>query len=343
MTSTQAVFIDPSYPDFLDDQLFDVDNAALNRDGTLVPFVRLKESLNARGIAVHTADKLRDGSSLADVNHYWSLGLTDYQALLGRPDVRLRGFVILEPSLVAPEVYATLPKLTRDFEKVYLHNTIGDGYSLDGVDRQRLEKIFVPQPYGDVIEPHWSRQERQNRMVVIAGAHNPWRRKPEFYSRRLGAVAVLGPLGVIDLFGRGWNRWWTRHTFTPSYWAHRGTIMAHYKGSCSSKMDVLSEYRFSLCFENMPMLGYVTEKIFDCFYAGTVPIYLGAPDISDLIPADAYVDMRDFGSNDYRAMWAHVSAMSPQEWARKRESGRDFVRTLGKQRYVDSLLQVIQP
>jgi alpha(1,3/1,4) fucosyltransferase len=343
MTPKQAVFIDPSYPDFLDDRLFDVSNPTLNRDGSLLPFVRLKESLQALGIPVHTADKLRDGSVRAELNHYWSLGLVDYQPLVDRQDVRLRGFVILEPSLVAPGLYTSLPQLTRDFERVYLHNTVGDGYSLFGVARHRLEKIYVPQPYGDVNESCWAQKDRQNRMVVIAGAHNPWRRKPEFYSSRLEAVAALGPHGAIDLYGRGWNRWWTRHTFTPAYWIRRRAIMAHYKGSCTSKMDVLSQYRFSLCFENTPMLGYVTEKIFDCFYAGTVPIYLGAPDISDLIPEDAYIDMRDFGSNDYRTMWEHVRAMSALEWARKREAGREFVRSAGKQQYYDSLLRVIRP
>lgn len=343
MTSTQAVFIDPSYADFLDDRLFDVSNPVLNRDGTLLPFVRLKESLNALGIPVHTADKLRSGTVKADVNHYWSLGLADYQSLVGRKDVRLRGFIVLEPSLVAPTLYQALPRLTRDFEKVYLHNTVGDGYSLDGVARNRLEKIFVPQPYEDVNETYWAQGNRQNRMVVIAGAHNPWFRKPEFYSRRLEAIAALGVHGAIDFYGRGWNRWWTRHTFTSAYWGNRQKIMNNYKGSCASKMDTLSQYRFSLCFENMPMLGYVTEKIFDCFYAGTVPIYLGAPDISDLIPPDAFIDMRDFGSNDYLSMWEFVRSMPAREWERKREAGRDFVRSDGRQNYYGSLLRVVRP
>ena len=40
--------------------------------------------------------------------------------------------------------------------------------------------------------------------------------------------------------------------------------------------------------------GYISEKIFDCFFAGTVPLYLGAPDIEDYIPADTFIDLRQF-------------------------------------------------
>jgi len=337
----QAVFIDPSYPDFLKDGLFKSDDPFLNRDNQLLPFIRLKHVLEARGIAVHTADRLKSGEVCAEVNHYWSLGLADYQSLLGRANVRLRGFIILEPSLVAPRLYAALPQLTRDFERAYLHNTVGDGYSLLGVDRRRLGRILVPQPYDDVVEAAWQRAERANKLVVIAGLHNPRRRKPEFYSARIEAIGRLHPLGAIDLYGRGWDRWWTRQAATPAYWRHLHTIRTNYRGTVASKMDTLSQYRFSLCFENMPMLGYVTEKIFDCLYAGTVPIYLGAPDIADLIPPEAYIDMRDFGSDGYEAMWAHVSAMSDTEWRRRREVGRDFLHSAVGLKYRDSLLHVI--
>jgi len=341
MPPKQAVFIDPSYPDFLEDGLFKSDDPFLNRDNQLLPFVRLKQALEARGIPVHTADRLKNGSVCAYVNHYWSLGLTDYQLLRGRADVRLRGFIILEPSLVAPQLYAALPQFTRDFERVFLHNTVGDGYSLRGVDRRKLEKVFVPQPYSDIVESAWQRTDRTNKLVMIAGVHNPRRSTPEFYSARIEAVGRLDPLSAIDLYGRGWDRWWTRHAATPAYWRYLRQIRASYRGPVSSKIDTLSRYRISLCFENMPMLGYVTEKIFDCLYAGTVPIYLGAKNISDLIPSEVYVDMRDFESDNYAAMWNHVSTMPDSEWKRRRDAGREFLRSANGLQYYDSLFRVI--
>ena len=44
-------------------------------------------------------------------------------------------------------------------------------------------------------------------------------------------------------------------------------------------------------------MGYVTEKIFNCFAAGCVPIYWGAPNVTDYIPKNCFIDRRDFGSN----------------------------------------------
>ena len=109
LPTKQAVFIDPSYPDFLEDGLFNSGDPFLNRDNQLLPFIRLKHSLERRSIPVHTADLLKNGSVRANVNHYWSLGLADYQSLRDRADVRLRGCIILEPSLVSPQLYDALP------------------------------------------------------------------------------------------------------------------------------------------------------------------------------------------------------------------------------------------
>jgi hypothetical protein len=58
----------------------------------------------------------------------------------------------------------------------------------------------------------------------------------------------------------------------------------------------------------MAMNGYITEKIFDCLYAGTIPLYLGALDISKYIPSTVYVDCRKFSS--WSAMWEEVRSMS---------------------------------
>lgn len=338
----RAVFIDPPSKDFLQDRLFDVSDPVLNRDGTLLPFARLREHLITGGIPVHTADRLRDGIVRARAHDYWSLGLLDgYRSLLGRNDVRLRGFILLEPPLVAPRMYEALPELSRVFEHVYLHNTFGDGYEMRDVLRHRLIKLYWPQPYADSQEPYWSRTDRMNKLVAIAGLHRPRARRPELYSRRIDAIGALGPLDAIDLYGRGWERWWTRQAASIAYWRHYSAIRAAFRGGCISKLEILSSYRFCLCFENMPMLGYVTEKIFDCLYAGTVPVYLGAQDISTLIPPEAFVDMRDFGGSGYESMWSFVSGMPANEWQRRREAGREFLRGDGKRLFYDSLLNIV--
>lgn len=339
--TTQAVFIDPSSDHFLEDRLFDLDNLQLNRDGTLIPFARLRDHLAKQGIPVHTADKLRDGSERREVNHYWSFGiLNGYESFIGDSEVRLRGFILFEPPLVQLKMYEALPRLTSYFEEVYLHNVVGDGYSLDGVRHERLRKLYWPQPYRDVLPTYWDRQQRQNKLVAIAGNHNPGGLKPELYSERIKAIATLSNRNGVDLFGRGWDRWWSRQSIWWPYWRYRCGIISSYRGSCVSKLDVLSNYRFSLCFENMPMTGYVTEKLFDCMYAGTVPVYWGAPDIHDLVPSGAFVDMRNF--DNYNAMLDHVNNISDQQWLSMREIGRDFLQNRASSIYCDSLLKIVK-
>jgi hypothetical protein len=339
MTShiSQSVFIEPPSAHYLGDQFFNLDNLALNRDGGLQPFARLREEMQARGIAVRTADALRRGESVSTLNHYWSFGmLNEYSSLLVREDVRLRGFFLLEPPLTAPHLYKALPELTRHFERVYVHNTQGDGYSLRGVDRSKLAKVYFPQPFDRELEPYWDREQRANKLVVIAGHHHAKFRRPELYSERIKAVASLVDDDAIDLFGRGWDQWWTKESLWWPYWRNYRALMRAYRGSCVSKHEVLSRYRFSLCYENMPMTGYLTEKLFDCLYAGTVPVYLGAPDIASLVPPEAYVDMRQFP--DTKTMFAAIKNMPSATWRHMREAGREFLRGAGKSLYCDAVL-----
>ncbi len=53
-----------------------------------------------------------------------------------------------------------------------------------------------------------------------------------------------------------------------------------------SKMDTIAGYKFTIAFENAIARDYVTEKYFDPLIAGSVPIYLGAPNIGNFAPGD---------------------------------------------------------
>ena len=88
---------------------------------------------------------------------------------------------------------------------------------------------------------------------------------------------------------------------------------------------MLSGYTFAICFENMAMQGWVTEKIFDCLVAGTIPIYLGAPDIEEWVDPDCFVDMRQFSG--YDELREYLLALSPAEIGAYREAGREYFRT----------------
>jgi len=330
-----TIYIDTP-PAYYQDRFFDTSNAMLNRDDTLVPYARLREICGAQGIEVRTADYLMQQPAGTATSEYYSLGVLDnIHELVHRAEVRMCAFVVFEPPVVDPSLYKALPELTAAFERVYIHNTHGDGYSLAGVDVSKLRKLYWPQPRKDVIESFWSRDARLNRIVVICGNHIPRKVSNELYSRRIEAMAELAQLNVVDLYGRGWSKWWSRASMWLPYWKNRSTLMSIYKGACESKYEVLSQYKFSLCLENMAMEGYVTEKIFDCFYAGTIPLYLGAQDISTLISSEAYIDCRKFKS--WSEMHRALMEISTSDIAHMRNAGREFVRSESGLKFYNSL------
>jgi len=54
-------------------------------------------------------------------------------------------------------------------------------------------------------------------------------------------------------------------------------------------------YKFVIVLENAIETDYVTETFFNVLLAGSVPIYLGAPNVEDFAPGDnCFVDMRQF-------------------------------------------------
>jgi len=64
-----------------------------------------------------------------------------------------------------------------------------------------------------------------------------------------------------------------------------------------TKTDIYRGYKFVIAFEDAHDTDYVTEKFFEPLIAGSVPVYLGAPNINDFAPGDhCFVDVRQFES-----------------------------------------------
>ncbi|TAL60636.1 MAG: hypothetical protein EPN84_09185 [Legionella sp.] len=335
------IFIDPSYKDYYKNQLFNANNEVLNRDNTLAPYIRMENSLKTKNITIKTADYLIENPEDYPSGDYYSLGLLDnLDKVSNIKNIKLKSFILFEPPVVAPKLYAQLPKLTDLFETVYVHNTRGDGYSLNGVNVSKLRKLYWPQPYNTVLENYWGRTERQNRIVVINGNHKPKSYNCELYSKRIEVISHLKKSKLIDLYGHGWLKWWSRSSMWLPYFKHRSSLLSVYKGTCVSKLDTLSQYNFCLCFENMYMESYITEKIFDCFYAGTIPIYMGAKNIDELIPTKSYIDYRCFKSLE--ELKNYIVKLSPQELSEYKESGREFIESEEGLKYYDSISQIIQ-
>ena len=84
------------------------------------------------------------------------------------------------------------------------------------------------------------------------------------------------------------------------------------KAGRAGKLSVISRYKFTLAFENSICRDYVTEKFFDPLIAGSVPVYLGAPNVDEFAPGDnCYIDASRF--ENPRALAAFLVALAKDE------------------------------
>ncbi len=63
--------------------------------------------------------------------------------------------------------------------------------------------------------------------------------------------------------------------------------------SVANKINFLSEYKFSIAMENSEADGYLTEKLFDAFLAGTIPIYYGDYMMDEFINPKSFILIRN--------------------------------------------------
>lgn len=337
MEKIKCILIDPPYEAFDNNLFFDGANALLNRDGTLEPFIRLKKLFESRGFDVYTADIFLKNPEdfirrYVSIDYYSFGRIRNFYNLLSYKKINLAAFILQEPPLISPNLYRKLPLIIKCFNKVYLHNVRGDGYRKSKTYKN-IFKFLNPIPYENIIKKYWEADKRLDKICVINSNHNPilfcikacsfrYLRR-ELYSTRINALIALNRLGLVDLYGRRWAEWWSPYAMWLPYIRNMRVLQKIYKGPCASKYEILKNYKFALCFENMQMSGYITEKIFDCFYAGTIPIYLGPSDMSEYVPSDTYIDASKYRNWDDLA--AFVMQLRPHEVEEYRLRAKEFL------------------
>ncbi len=177
---------------------------------------------------------------------------------------------------------------------------------------------------------------RDRLCCVIAGNKTVKNNDPyELYSKRVETIRWFeshashtfdlygtgwdSPPARQDLFGRVWNkvlRHWYRVIKKRHFLSYRGTV--------KNKRDTLMLYRFSICYENVSGLdSYITEKIFDCFNAGCVPVYWGAANIFDYVPRECFVDRRQFA--DHESLYEFLTSMSEADYITYQQAIQTFL------------------
>lgn len=318
-------FIDPPAEAYDDERFFDINNPHLNRDSGILPFYNLKKDLENQGYKVTTFDHYSKYEKHEIKGAlYISFGRKRDYDFLSELGLRLFAFYLFEPPLIDKKMYDSLPVLTLKFENVFIHNTTGDCYSLKNVDQKKLRKLYWPQPFALAEDSLFENPDRLNKVVVINGHHKPRSfNGQELYSERIRWASALDEFIEVDLFGRGWMRKYSRANLWMVYLLNYFKIKKIYKGSCSSKIEVMAKYKFSLCFENLKMDAYITEKIFDCFFSGTVPIYWGCTDIEKWIPTNCYIDMRKFKTA--KDLGIYLNSITDSDILNFKKNAKDFL------------------
>ncbi len=151
------------------------------------------------------------------------------------------------------------------------------------------------------------------------------------------------------LFGSGWNipavqpgawgcivkrvnQWRVKSGGAPpAFLSYRGFIPG-------PKRDVLARARFCICYENVRgSPGYLTEKIFDCFASGCVPVYMGAVDALTSIPDECYIDGDRFASP--HEIHAFLKTVNEVQFAGYQHAMREFLALPQSRRFQRTFLQ----
>lgn len=276
----------------------------------------LKERLSGRGVSlIHCDDVSPDEAwGYLFINHN-----PRYVKKLKKKKFSGRLFLIVfESELIQPDNW--LRQTWEQYDVVFSWGRHGE--SLRTKKGGAFVPFFWPNPFSLAQQP-LPFKDRKKLCVLMAA--NKWKRRPkELYTERFRAIFwfMENHPEDFDLYGYSWNISpgkkiveYIRNAFRVLRRKQTRPIDVSpvYRGTAAIKKEVLMHYRFCLCYENAEQIpGYITEKIFDCFIAGVVPVYLGWADAWRFLPKETYIDKRDFPT--YDALYDHLIAMTEVEY-----------------------------
>ncbi len=365
VTRDVALWFDQPSHQFEQDRLFDRTRTWPNfNDGVFEPFQHVWSVLAEQGVSVHTADLIDRYGSDRSINLYVSTAITKrFRQLARRPDVIMSAFIAIESPIVGRRMYARLHEASRVFRRMYACNNGGSALRPFLKGPVTFEPIFYPYSFESVDERAWARRDRSFLAMINMNKTVPG--EQELYTERLRAIDFFAREDEIDLYGMGWDgppypvspgRWMPSRVRRLAWHAERALSHLHpdpllrkarsvWRGRVSSKLETLSQYRFSIVIENMMLDGWITEKLFDCMRAGCVPVYLGAPDVDRWVPPACFIDMRRFAS--YPELRTYLHSLGNTELENYREAARDFLasarfRPFTKHAFADVFTRILE-
>ncbi len=136
------------------------------------------------------------------------------------------------------------------------------------------------------------------------------------------------------LYGMGWDKETPAFNFSGRFMRSLSRAknrlfgvkpFPSYRGEIRDKGEVLRRSKFSYCYENSRDLSnYITEKILDSLINGCVPVYWGADNVQDYIPAHCFIDRRKF--KDTSAVHKYLLAVSAEDYAKYQLNIANFLK-----------------
>jgi len=275
----------------------------------------LKEVLEEKGHCVKTIDlfEYKEIDILFVLNSF-SFGMRYYIDMIKvNQDVKVL-YHIIEPDIVEPLNVKRFLKSWSIFDAIF---TFRD----DFVDNTKFFKLHLhnwPDLDEAILDQNFVSFAEKSFLCLI-NARKTARFADKYYDgvnlyrQRIKLLEYFGSKKEIDLYGRNW----ANHYF-------EGPIFDSYKGEIDDKITTLKNYKFSICIENQGEIdGYLSEKIFDCFEAGVVPIYQGPRNIDSFIPRNTYISYSKFGCMD--ELRSYLKNMSEAEYLEIINNARVFI------------------
>ncbi|PKP62139.1 hypothetical protein CVT91_00470 [Candidatus Atribacteria bacterium HGW-Atribacteria-1] len=301
-------------PFYLNNRQFDVSNKISNRDDCLYGWYLLQKKFRENGIDLSTQDINPPSESQFIIYN-------EIPKIKNITPDKDNYFLMLESKIIRPDNWSI--DNHRFFKKIF---TWDDTL----VDNKKYIKINYPHKLPVDLDYDLNRKEKFCAMIVA----NKFKPHPlELYTERIKAIRWFEQRHPedFDLYGIGWDKYnfngmlsrlnrfdALRKILKPRY--------PSYKGSIESKKEVYKKYKFAICYENARDIpGYITEKIFDCFFAGCVPVYWGASNITDHIPTDTFIDRRNFKS--YEELYQYLKNRTDKKYIDYLSATKNFIKS----------------
>jgi hypothetical protein len=220
-------------------------------------------------------------------------------------------------------------------EQAYLNKFDGVfTWNTDFSDLPNVSHVFIPNQIRSLATPSFSERPIFS-CIINANKAFPKGLENDLYRERLEVIRWYEKNApeYFSLFGLGWGK--PEPAFTSAEKVLRrmkrlATQLFGYKpfpsyaGEVEDKESIYRKTKFAYCYENVANLpDYISEKIFDCFFGGCVPVYWGSHTINKHIPSACFVDRRDFKHTEQ--VHRYLRSITESEYTQYQKSIAQFL------------------